>query len=145
MNARHSLRKMVGMCTAAVIMLADAVEAASRTLTDPSPARLKGLVQKIVSNIVLDGQLDECSLTFKDLEVISSQFLRILGGIFHQRVDYPGFNFQPVTKRDGEMSPARKNGGPSPKAAAPAAGRNNRREAAREANGRFEAAERKRP
>jgi len=87
---------------AAVIMLADAVEAASRTLTDPSSARLKGLVQKIINTIVLDRQLDECNLTFKDLETISGQFLRILGGIFHQRVDYPGFNFQPGSDRSGD-------------------------------------------
>jgi putative nucleotidyltransferase with HDIG domain len=87
---------------AAVIMLADAVEAASRTLTDPSPSRLKGLVQKIVSTIALDGQLDSCNLTLKDLETISAQFLRILGGIFHQRLDYPGFNFQPMSNRNGE-------------------------------------------
>jgi len=86
---------------AAVIMLADAVEAASRTLTDPSPSRLKGLVQKIVSTIAFDGQLDSCNLTLKDLETISAQFLRILGGIFHQRLDYPGFNFQPMTGKNG--------------------------------------------
>jgi len=89
---------------AAVIMLADAVEAASRTLTDPSPSRLKGLVQKIVSTIAFDGQLDSCNLTLKDLETISGQFLRILGGIFHQRLDYPGFNFQPVTAKNGEAA-----------------------------------------
>ncbi len=89
---------------AAVIMLADAVEASSRTLTDPSPSRLKGLVQKIVSTIALDGQLDSCNLTLKDLETISGQFLRILGGIFHQRLDYPGFNFQPMSNRNGEAA-----------------------------------------
>jgi putative nucleotidyltransferase with HDIG domain len=91
---------------AAVIMLADAVEAASRTLTDPSPSRLKGLVQKIVSTIAFDGQLDSCSLTLRDLDVISTQFLRILGGIFHQRLDYPGFDFQPISGRNGEAAPA---------------------------------------
>lgn len=89
---------------AAVIMLADAVEAASRTLTDPSPSRLKGLVKKIVNTIALDGQLDSCNLTLKDLETVSGQFLRILGGIFHQRLDYPGFNFQPMSGRNGEAS-----------------------------------------
>ncbi len=97
---------------AAVIMLADAVEAASRTLTDPSPSRLKGLVQKIVSTIAFDGQLDSCKLTLKDLDVISSQFMRILGGIFHQRLDYPGFNFQPISGRNGEAAPGGGKQGP---------------------------------
>jgi len=74
---------------AALIMLADAVEAASRTLTDPTPARIQGVVQKIINNIFIDGQLDECDLTLKDLHSIAKSFNRILSGIFHQRVDYP--------------------------------------------------------
>lgn len=74
---------------AALIMLADAVEATSRTLTDPSPARIQGLVQKIINNIFIDGQLDECNLTLKDLHSIAKSFNRILTGIFHQRIDYP--------------------------------------------------------
>lgn len=74
---------------AAVIMLADAVEAASRTLTDPTPARIQGMVQKIINNIFIDGQLDECELTLKDLHAIAKSFNRILAGIFHHRVDYP--------------------------------------------------------
>ena len=61
-------------------------------------------MQKIVSTIAFDGQLDSCSLTLKDLETISAQFLRILGGIFHQRLDYPGFNFQPISGRNGETT-----------------------------------------
>ncbi len=74
---------------AAVIMLADAVEAASRTLTDPTPARIQGMVQKIINNIFIDGQLDECELTLKDLHAIAKSFNRILAGIFHHRIDYP--------------------------------------------------------
>ncbi len=79
---------------AALIMLADAVEAASRTLTDPTPARIQGMVQKIVNNIFTDGQLDECELTLKDLHNIAKSFNRVLGGIYHQRIDYP----EPVSK-----------------------------------------------
>jgi membrane-associated HD superfamily phosphohydrolase len=78
---------------AAIMMLADAVEAASRTLSNPTPARLKGLVKKIFDDIFLDGQLDECDLTLKDLDKISSCFMRILTGIYHQRIDYPNFAF----------------------------------------------------
>lgn len=90
---------------AAVIMLADAVEAASRTLTDPTPARIQGMVQKIINNIFIDGQLDECELTLKDLHYIAKSFNRVLGGIFHHRIDYP----EPVSKERGDKG-ARKNG-----------------------------------
>jgi len=88
---------------AALIMLADAVEAASRTLTDPTPARIRGMVQKLVNNIFIDGQLDECELTLKDLHKIARSFERILSGIFHHRIDYP----EPVHK---ERVPEKKNG-----------------------------------
>jgi hypothetical protein len=91
---------------AALIMLADAVEAASRTLTDPTPARIQGMVQKIINNIFIDGQLDECELTLKDLHNIAKSFNRILRGIFHHRIDYP----EPAYK-EREKEPAnRKNG-----------------------------------
>jgi len=83
---------------AALIMLADAVEAASRTLTDPTPARIQGMVQKIINNIFIDGQLDECELTLKDLHHIAKSFNRVLGGIFHHRIEYP----EPVTKERSE-------------------------------------------
>ncbi|GLI53413.1 MULTISPECIES: HD family phosphohydrolase [Thermodesulfovibrio] len=74
---------------AALIMLADAVEAASRTLDDPTPARISGLVDKIIKNIFLDGQLDECEITLKDLSEIKKKFEYILAGIFHRRISYP--------------------------------------------------------
>lgn len=74
---------------AALIMLADAIEAASRTLQDPTPARIQGMVQKLVNNIFIDGQLDECDLTLKDLHLIARSFNRVLAGSFHHRVDYP--------------------------------------------------------
>jgi putative nucleotidyltransferase with HDIG domain len=89
---------------AGIIMIADAVEAASRTLEDPSPARLKGVIRQIIDYIFLDGQLDECDLTLRDLEGISQSFLRVLMGIYHHRVSYPGFDFEkrvePVVVQD---------------------------------------------
>jgi putative nucleotidyltransferase with HDIG domain len=91
---------------AALIMLADAVEAASRTLTDPTPARIQGMVQKIINNIFIDGQLDECELTLKDLHNIAKSFNRILSGIFHHRIDYP----EPVHKEREKDAAKRKNG-----------------------------------
>ncbi|HEY5975531.1 MAG TPA: HDIG domain-containing metalloprotein [Geobacteraceae bacterium] len=74
---------------AGLVLLADAVEAASRTLTDPTPARIQGLAQKIINNIFIDGQLDECELTLKNLHEIAKSFNQILIGIYHQRIDYP--------------------------------------------------------
>ncbi len=74
---------------AGLVMVADAVEAASRTLVDPTPARIKGMVQKIINNIFSDGQLDECELTLKDLNLIARSFTKTLSGIFHGRVEYP--------------------------------------------------------
>jgi hypothetical protein len=88
---------------AALILLADAVEAASRTLVDPTPARTRGMVQKIINNIFIDGQLDECELSLKDMHMIAKSFERVLGGIFHHRVDYP----EPVHK---ERVTEKKNG-----------------------------------
>lgn len=74
---------------AAIVMLADAVEASSRVLDDPTPKRIEGHVQDIIGNIFLDGQLDECELTLKDLHAIQKSFIAILIGIFHQRIEYP--------------------------------------------------------
>jgi len=89
---------------AALIMLADNVEAAGRTLVDPTPARIQGMVQKIINNIFIDGQLDECELTLKDLHKIAKSFNQILAGIFHYRIDYP----EPVHK---EKDPGKKKNG----------------------------------
>ena len=74
---------------AGLVMLADAVEAASRTLGEPNPARIQGMVQKLVNNIFSDGQLDECELTLNDLHLIARSFNKILSGIFHRRIEYP--------------------------------------------------------
>ncbi|MFH1753711.1 MAG: HDIG domain-containing metalloprotein, partial [Candidatus Omnitrophota bacterium] len=74
---------------AAIVLLADSVEASSRTLTNPTPSRVQGLVQRITNNKFIDGQLDECDLTLKDLHKISEAFVRILNAMFHTRVEYP--------------------------------------------------------
>jgi hypothetical protein len=74
---------------AGLVMLADVVEAASRTLTDPTPARIKGLVEQRIQNIFLDGQLEECELTLKNLHNIEESFTRVLTAFFHQRIGYP--------------------------------------------------------
>ncbi|MEW5773461.1 MAG: HDIG domain-containing metalloprotein [Thermodesulfobacteriota bacterium] len=75
---------------AGLLLIADAIEASSRVLVEPSPSRLKGHIETIVKKIFADGQLDESELTLKDLHLLSEAFLRILTGIFHQRIEYPG-------------------------------------------------------
>ena len=74
---------------AGIVMLADCTEAASRTLVNPTPDRIQGMVQNIINRIFTDGQLDECELTLKNLHEIAKSFNRILNGIFHHRIDYP--------------------------------------------------------
>jgi len=73
----------------AVVLLADSVEASSRMLSDPTPARIRNLVEKIMNNKFIDGQLDECDLSLKDLHKISESFVRVLMGVFHTRLEYP--------------------------------------------------------
>jgi putative nucleotidyltransferase with HDIG domain len=75
---------------AAVMMLADAVESASRTLVDPTPARIKGLVDSIAQKKMADGQFDECGLTFRQLDRIRQSLVKSLTAIYHARVKYPG-------------------------------------------------------
>lgn len=73
----------------AIVMLADAVEAASRALKQPTHSRLKGLIESLVDDRFKAGELDESPLTLRDLERIKEAFLNILDGTFHARVQYP--------------------------------------------------------
>ncbi len=73
----------------AIVLLADSVEAATRSLRTPTPESIKDLVQKIINNKFIDGQLDDCDLTLKDLEKIAHVFMHVLSGIYHTRVTYP--------------------------------------------------------
>ncbi len=75
---------------AAIVMLSDAVEAASRTLKDPTPSRIKGLVEQIIDERFESGELDDSPLTLRDLSKISAAFQKVLNGRFHGRVEYPG-------------------------------------------------------
>nr|HRO67896.1 HDIG domain-containing protein [Pseudobdellovibrionaceae bacterium] len=74
---------------AALCMLADSIEAAARALDEPTPARLQGLVKNIIQKKLNDHQLDECHLTLREIAKIERAFVRILLGIYHQRIDYP--------------------------------------------------------
>lgn len=73
---------------AGLVMLADVVEAASRTLENPTPSRIQGNVQKLINAIFTDGQLDNCELTLADLHKIAKSFNKILNGIHHHRIEY---------------------------------------------------------
>lgn len=77
-----------------ILMLADGVEAASRTLgAEAHPAQLRELIRQIFEDCRTDGQLDQTDLTLADLRQVAEAFLRLLSNVFHQRVDYPGFDF----------------------------------------------------
>jgi len=96
---------------AAIVMITDAVEAASRVLTGPNLSRIEGMVNKILERIYLDGQLDECDLTLKDLREIKRSLLPILTSMHHHRIDYPSVK---LTDENGENrkdeNPARPTG-----------------------------------
>lgn len=74
---------------AGVLMLADGVEAAARSLAEPTVDRVRALVQRIINTQFTDGQLDHCDLTLRDLHVIAKSFLQVLRGIYHARPSYP--------------------------------------------------------
>lgn len=73
----------------ALVMLADSVEAAVRSLSRPTPGRIEALVRKIIKDRLNEGQLDECNLTLRDLDKVAEAFVRVLTGIFHNRISYP--------------------------------------------------------
>lgn len=73
----------------AVLMLSDAVESASRALTEPTPARIAGLVHELAMKRLLDGQFDECGLTLEELEILERSLVKSLTAVYHGRVKYP--------------------------------------------------------
>lgn len=75
-----------------IVMLADAIEASTRTIEDPSPQKLETKIRDVIRNRFMEGELDECDLTLKDLTKIKESFLKILLGIHHHRLKYPDKN-----------------------------------------------------
>ncbi|MGB9813262.1 MAG: HD family phosphohydrolase [Thermovenabulum sp.] len=73
----------------AIVMLADSVEAAVRSMNKPTPGKIEGLIRQIIKEKLADGQLDESNLTLKDLDKIANAFSKVLTGIFHNRIEYP--------------------------------------------------------
>lgn len=81
---------------AAIIMIADSVEAAARTVKDPTPGKLRNMIDTITNRIRDDGQFDECDITLRELRIVAESFTRVLIGIHHHRITYPGFDFNRV-------------------------------------------------
>jgi putative nucleotidyltransferase with HDIG domain len=73
----------------AIVMLADSSEAAVRAMTNPTPERIEALVKRLIRERLVDGQLERCDLTLRDLDRIGEIFVRVLLGIFHARIEYP--------------------------------------------------------
>ncbi|MDK2798660.1 MAG: cyclic-di-AMP phosphodiesterase PgpH [Clostridiales bacterium] len=84
---------------AAVVMLADCVEAAVRSMAKRTEGKIEGMVRKIIKDKLDDGQLDMCDLTLKDLDDIAKAFLRVFSGFFHERIEYP----EATVKKDDEI------------------------------------------
>ena len=83
----------------AIVMLADACEAASRIIEKPNPERIQAACEKVIFGFFQDGQLDESELTLKDLNRIIQCFTRVLMGVYHQRIKYP------EAKKDEDQRP----------------------------------------
>ncbi len=84
---------------AALVMLADAVEAASRSLNKPTKANIRRVISEIFNNALQDGQLDDCEISIKELVDVAESFLETLYTIYHPRVEYPGFDFEMKKKK----------------------------------------------
>jgi cyclic-di-AMP phosphodiesterase PgpH len=94
---------------AAIVMIADSCEAASRTLRTPTYPKVRDMVAKIVQAKVADGQFDECDLTFRDLHQIGKSVEKVLMAQYHTRIEYPGFVFEPpqAVPDTGKVRPLR--------------------------------------
>ncbi|MEL6821136.1 MAG: HDIG domain-containing metalloprotein [Calditrichota bacterium] len=93
----------------AISMVADTVEAASRTLNNPTPQRIRNMVDTLVEQKIKEGQLDDCNLTLNEITQIKEAFHPILTGIHHSRIEYPGEIV--ADEKSREKSPAREKNG----------------------------------
>ena len=100
---------------AGIVMLADVVEAALRTLDRPTSARIQGKVQELINAIFADGQLEECELTLKDLHQIAGSFNKILTGLYHHRIEYSDKSQETRKESNGKQEHPDSNPGKSEK------------------------------
>jgi len=105
---------------AALIMMADAVEAASRSLRQPSADSLKRVIQELFDNFIREGELDESGLSLKDIKDIGLSFLTTLESIHHPRVTYPGTAFEPESREAAAKLRKKKENDHHPQQAKPA-------------------------
>jgi len=73
----------------AIVMLADSVEGATRAMDEHTPQRIEDTVRKVINNKFIDGQLDECNLTLREIDLIAATFVRVLSAMYHGRIKYP--------------------------------------------------------
>lgn len=93
---------------AAIVMLADSVEAGVRSMKNPTPSRMEAFVRKVIKDKLEEGQLEESDLTFRELDTIVQAFLRVLSGIFHSRIEYPDQVLKEIERRKAKDGAARK-------------------------------------
>ena len=102
-----------------ILMLADGVEAASRTLVNPGRQQIRNLLRTLFEDCLHDGQLDHTDLTLGDLHKVEEAFLRVLTNIYHRRVDYPGFDFNRPSGGRSDERPKKRISGKSGSMPAP--------------------------
>jgi len=90
---------------AAIVMLADACEAATRSIAEPTPAKIQAMVHNIINRRFLEQQFIECDLTFNDLSLIEEVFTRTLVSLYHHRIEYPGQSAQLGSHADPALTP----------------------------------------
>lgn len=92
---------------AAIVMLADAVEAAVRSMARPTPDRIDEVARRMIREKLEDGQMDECGLTFRDLDRVAAAFVRILSGMLHPRLEYPDLERELARRRREQVARVR--------------------------------------
>jgi hypothetical protein len=79
-------------------MIADSVEAAARTVAEPTPTKLRNMIDMIITRLRDDGQFDDCDITLRELRLVAESFVKTLMGIHHHRIAYPGYDFDKVSQ-----------------------------------------------
>lgn len=94
---------------AGIIMLADEVEAAVRSINEPTKSKIEEMVNNIIKSTLNEGELDECDLTLKDIAKIRKAFLKVLNGIYHHRIEYPEDKWKKINDKISEIEDKSKN------------------------------------
>jgi putative nucleotidyltransferase with HDIG domain len=104
----------------AIAMLADSVESATKVLQDPSPERVRDLVRNIIDGKIRDSQLSEAPLTLQEIHLIQEQFVKVVSGMYHQRLDYPATRHLTEAQKRSAQDPQPEEGkGADPEAESP--------------------------